>query len=69
MLISNNKAITKHRMLIWHKLPHGFYLSLSVAVGCLAVAFVLREWGKELALSAVLFSIMLYMAKDILDKR
>ena len=50
-------------------IPSGFYLYPLGVVACLALAFGLQEWGKELALSALLTLIIFYIARDVFDKR
>ena len=56
-------------MPVWRKNRRGHYLYLIGFVGCLAVVFGPREWGLELGSAVLLLLIMLYMAKDIFDKR
>ena len=56
-------------MPVWRKVPRGRYLYLIGVVGCLAAVFGLREWGLELGSAVLLLLIMLYMTKDVFDKR
>ncbi len=54
---------------MWRKIWRGPYLYLLGIVACLAAVLGIREWGQELGLAVLLLLIMLYMAKDIFDKR
>ena len=54
---------------MWRKVPRGRYLYLIGVVGCLAAVLGSREWGLELGSAVLLLLIMLYMTKDIFDKR
>ncbi len=56
-------------MPVWRKVPCGRFLYLIGVVGCLAAVFGLREWGLELCSAGLLLIIMLYMTKDVFDKR
>ncbi len=67
--MGGNKGIKEHRMPVWRKVPCGRFLYLIGVVGCLAAVFGLREWGLELGSAGLLLIIMLYMTKDVFDKR
>ena len=54
---------------MWRKIRRGRYLYLIGVVGCLVAVFGLREWGLGLGSAGLLLLIMLYMTKDIYDKR
>ena len=56
-------------MPVWRKIRRGRYFYLVGVVGCLAAVFGLREWGLELGSAGLLLIIMLYMTKDVFDKR
>ncbi len=56
-------------MSVWRKVRRGRYLYLIGVVGCLVAVFGLREWGLELGSAGLLLLIMLYMTKDVIDKR
>ncbi len=67
--MAGNKAIKEHRKPVWRKIRRGPYLYLLGIVAFLGAVFGIREWGQELGLAVLLLLIMLYMAKDIFDKR
>ncbi len=54
---------------MWRKIWRGPYLYFLGVAACLAAVFGLREGGQELGLAVLLLLIMVYMAKDIFDKR
>jgi len=56
-------------MPMWRKNRRGRYFYLVGVVGCLGAVIGLREWGLELGSAGLLLLIMLYMTKDIFDKR
>ncbi len=56
-------------MPVWRKVRRDRYLYLIGVVGCSGAAIGLREWGLELGSAGLLLLIMLYMTKDVFDKR
>ena len=68
-LIAGNKGTKEYLVSVWRKVRRGRYLYLIGVVGCLVTVFGLREGGLELGSAGLLLIIMLYMTKDVFDKR